>query len=223
LTAAQPSYAARDPAALSRAVIFWLCAHIVATLVTLIATIIDLGALTALAPQTPIDISAPPPGSNGFVDSFAAISLLVAIVGAGFLSLKWVYRVSLNAHVLGRGLRVRPPWAVGWFFVPIASLWKPFQGLREAWQASVRPQAWSTVPVPSLLRWWWGLWLVEGFLQNLSLRLELRAKTADQMITADIASLAANLMALPLDLAFIFIVRRLCELQLNALRTNAFA
>ena len=32
-----------------------------------------------------------------------------------------------------------PGWSVGWFFVPIMNPWKPFQAMREIWQASAEP------------------------------------------------------------------------------------
>ena len=53
-----------------------------------------------------------------------------------------------------------PGWAVGWYFVPIAWFWKPYQAMREIWRASVNPSNWRGAPVSPLLRWWWGLWIV---------------------------------------------------------------
>ena len=85
-----------------------------------------------------------------------AIGLTTAI-----LVLTWIYRANHNARQLGAAdMHFTPGWAVGWYFVPIAWFWKPYQAMREIWRASVSPSDWRAVPVSTLLRWWWGLWIV---------------------------------------------------------------
>lgn len=151
------------------------------------------------------------------------LPLFVANVVGGFLALKWIYRVSRNAHALAAGLTVRPPWAVGWFFIPLANLLMPFRGLRQAWQASVSPEAWRTVAVPGLLRLWWAIWLVTTMLENVSWRLELRADTISDVIASDAAGLAGYVLRIGLDLVFLLVVQRLTRLQVSALHNRAFA
>ncbi|BCX48180.1 hypothetical protein HAHE_20880 [Haloferula helveola] len=52
-----------------------------------------------------------------------------------------------------------PGWAVGWYFIPIANLWKPFTAMRDFVRASV-----TVEPMPSyLLPFWWALWLLSSF------------------------------------------------------------
>ena len=49
----------------------------------------------------------------------------------------WVYRANKNARALGAlGMKHTPGWCVGWFFVPIANLFMPYQAVREIYQAS---------------------------------------------------------------------------------------
>lgn len=44
----------------------------------------------------------------------------------------WIYRVSYNSRILSsENMRFGPGWAVVWFFIPIANLWKPYQVLKE--------------------------------------------------------------------------------------------
>ena len=48
----------------------------------------------------------------------------------------WIHRAHANLREAGvDGLEFTPGWAVGWFFVPIAQLFKPFQAMRELWAA----------------------------------------------------------------------------------------
>lgn len=51
-----------------------------------------------------------------------------------------------------------PGWAVGWYFIPIANLWKPYLAMRDIVRASsaVRELPHFLLPV------WWTLWIVSG-------------------------------------------------------------
>jgi len=71
----------------------------------------------------------------------------------------WQHHTQVNAVVLsGGGLGFTPGWAVGWWFIPIANLWKPFQTVRELWKAS-HGGGWRTIATWSVLGWWWGTWI----------------------------------------------------------------
>ncbi|HSG66518.1 MAG TPA: DUF4328 domain-containing protein, partial [Gammaproteobacteria bacterium] len=57
--------------------------------------------------------------------------IAIFIVG-GILMLMWIHRANYNARQLGAaGLRFTPGWAVGWYFIPILNLWKPYQAMKE--------------------------------------------------------------------------------------------
>ncbi len=95
------------------------------------------------------------PEMIGLAGLFQLLSYLLNAVVVG----RWIWRTNRNAHILAEGMSVTSGWAVGWFFVPVANLWKPFEGLKETWQVSHDPANWPLVSVPALLRWWWGLWV----------------------------------------------------------------
>jgi hypothetical protein len=80
--------------------------------------------------------------------------------GVAFVFAVWTYRVNTNIHALGsNNLRFTPGWAVGWYFIPVANLWMPYQVMRELWLASNNPAGWQAKPTGKLLRWWWASWL----------------------------------------------------------------
>ncbi|MDE0359424.1 MAG: DUF4328 domain-containing protein [Gammaproteobacteria bacterium] len=77
------------------------------------------------------------------------------------LVLTWIHRANDNTRQLGAtDMHFTPGWAIGWYFVPIAWFWKPYQAMTEIWRASRNPSDWRGEPVPPLLRWWWVLWIV---------------------------------------------------------------
>lgn len=91
------------------------------------------------------------------------VDSLVFLIGA-VVFLVWLYRVRVNLPALGiDDVRWSPGWAVVWWFVPIMSLFRPYQVVKETWQASsadARPGKWREVPVPPIFKWWWGMFLV---------------------------------------------------------------
>ena len=72
----------------------------------------------------------------------------------------------MNLRAFGRSdLRFTPGWAVGWWFVPIASLWMPFQTVRELWKASDPARdslGWRSIRTWRLLGWWWACWIASA-------------------------------------------------------------
>jgi hypothetical protein len=63
----------------------------------------------------------------------------------------------VKRHVAG--LRHSPGWAVGWWFVPIANLWKPLRAMSELARGSDDPEGWRAARRPWSLTPWWLAWL----------------------------------------------------------------
>ncbi len=85
------------------------------------------------------------------------VQLLLYIVTVVLYCL-WLYRVYQNLPALGaRNLRFSPGWAVGYFFIPILNLFRPYQAVKETWKASdpavLDAAAWKQTPGSALLRW----------------------------------------------------------------------
>lgn len=126
---------------------------------------------------------------------------------------RWMVRASVNAHTVSDAMTISPRWSIGFFFVPIANLWKPFQALRETWQASLAPGAPDSVPVPTVMRVWWGLWLLNNVLGNVSLRLVGNATTAREVIVGGWLEIFSFALDVPMALLLILLIRRLSANQ----------
>jgi hypothetical protein len=73
-----------------------------------------------------------------------------------------VWQYQGHANVIRRrvdGLRFTPGWAVSWWFIPIANLWKPFQAISELARTSDAPDAWSAARRPWVMIPWWLTWI----------------------------------------------------------------
>lgn len=93
--------------------------------------------------------------------------------------LVWVNRANKNmAPLMAGNTEFTSGWAVGWWFVPFASLYKPFQVVREIWWES-NPEI-SDEPTflteslrsaPKYMGVWWTFWLLSNFAWNITGRL----------------------------------------------------
>ena len=98
----------------------------------------------------------PPIKSKGIIDRALIMMSGLLILPQWILFLMWVYRANYNVRCLGaRDLRFTPGWSVGWFFVPIANLWKSYQVMKEIWQASINVVDWQSQRIGSLLLCWY--------------------------------------------------------------------
>ena len=125
---------------------------------------------------------------NAPVENSTELSLILVQVGLGALTLPlylsacigvcvFMYRANANLRAVGaKGLKTTPGWAAGWWFVPIANLFKPYQAMKEIYQCSHAPASteWRRVRTPGTLAVWWAVWLSSLFLSNLESRLALR-------------------------------------------------
>jgi hypothetical protein len=162
----------------------------------------------------------PDPLEAGIAD-VADLIVGIAFAACAVLVLSWIYRTNANAHSFAGEMSVSPGWAVGWFFVPIANWFKPYQGVRETWDASHEAAGQPDEIGTPLLGWWWGLWLAFSIGNRVASRmLESSGGLDPSAVTID---LLVWLLALPLSLVLIRLMQRLSSAQRAAHRGGVFA
>jgi hypothetical protein len=132
---------------------------------------------------------------------------------------RWIFRAAWNARHLGAmAMEITPGWAVGWYFIPFASLVMPFKAMREIWQSSFlagrTPAAIDSAGRIALLRWWWALFLATCFLGNALLRTAFHADPSiDELLLKNVASTVLDVLSIALNYVFILVIRRIAGAQ----------
>ena len=110
----------------------------------------------------------------GLVSILDIIVRLATIV----LFLVWLHRCYKNLPALEAGnLEFTPGWAVGWWFIPFANLFKPFQVMSELYDASepdydVEAHYLQASPgTPEIIVFWWAFFLIGNVASNVVNRL----------------------------------------------------
>ena len=135
----------------------------------------------------------------------------------------WIVRANKNVRALGAdGLRITPGWAVGYFFIPMANLWRPYQAMKDLWLASHNPSSWSTALIGIIVPIWWTLWLLSIFSGQIAFRMTLHAITLDQIKSCANVQLITEFIEILLCLVAIALVSQIAAAQTSHHR-NALA
>lgn len=146
-----------------------------------------------------------------------AIWYLIFYISASISFLFWIYRVYKNLTFLGNdNLRHSPGWAVGWFFIPIFSLWKPYQVMQEIWKGSSpniqikNPESWRYSKGSYLIPIWWIFHLLSAIVGTGMFRLgysnQFYDETLEGLLTNAWATLALDVVDVLGATLLIFII-----------------
>jgi hypothetical protein len=158
-------------------------------------------------------------------DRLAALAgwYLVVLAGTGIAWCVWQHRAHANLRAFGRsGLAFTPGWAVGWWFVPVAWLWKPFQAVRELWKASdpsTESLGWRSVRTWAPIGWWWMCWIASGVISGAGTA--QRGSDIDATITGDTLVMAALALQVVAAVLAIAIIRQVMARQAALAQTSA--
>jgi hypothetical protein len=142
------------------AVIVVVYAYIASWAFFIAASLGDMAGILPLGPEGVSQVTA-------LVGLLAVLTIISSVVIVGM----WIYRAHANLRLAGgQYLEFTPGWAVGWYFIPVASLFKPYQAMRELWNASSGHTDSFAADGPYPLRIWWGLWISGSILSNVSSR-----------------------------------------------------
>lgn len=152
--------------------------------------------------------------ANDAREQIVGLFYVIIFIITAIAFLMWVHRASVNVHGFGAAnLRFTPGWAVGWYFVPIMWLFRPFQAMKEIWQASRNPSAWHLEPGSALLRLWWTLWLCSNITGYISFGLSLQADTIDELRAGTLFDMVSCLIGVPLAVLAILVVKNIAASQ----------
>ena len=120
---------------------------------------------------------------------------------------RWIVLAHRNLAGLGaRYVEFTPGWAVGWFFIPVACLWKPYQAMKMLWRCSCSVTRPEIHDPPAVLPTWWTLWIIGSLLGNVVMRLTWRADSVEEFDVATrftIASCIVDVMLYPVAAAMV--------------------
>ncbi len=147
----------------------------------------------------------------------AIVGIFGLIVGITvfLVFLFWVNRMIRNLRMLsGQAMTFTPGWAVGWFFIPVANLFRPFQVMREIWRVSHG----SVATKGTLVGWWWALWLVRLTVSRIATRVFLKAESVSAYSVSTIIHMVVNVVEIALCVVAYVMVSRIGDAYAQNIR-----
>lgn len=145
----------------------------------------------------------------------ATISLITFILSA-ILICRWIFLANRNLRTFStKKIEFTPGWAVGWYFIPIAHLWKPYEVMKEIWNFSINhTEAERAHNSPLILKWWWFLWIMVSFLSKIAMR--IGTETTDSLQNTMAIYLISDLCMIPLCFILLSIIKQISKAQIQA-------
>jgi uncharacterized protein DUF4328 len=146
------------------------------------------------------------------IGGILVLSTLVSLITL----LVWVYAVHVNLPALGATkLDFTPGWSVGWFFIPIMNLFKPYQAVSEIWYRSqAAPHDGRPALGAALVGWWWGLRIASAITERGFTAYSRQADTIDTLISVSwIAIILTFTLDAPMFVTQLLMIRRIQRFQ----------
>lgn len=203
-------------------------AIIVMEIVSVLATLVEMSLLgRVVRGESVSDFAA---NANDLGQMFIGLGGAALLIVTSIVFLFWLHRAAERTRELGaQGLRFSPGWAVGYYFIPFFNLVRPYQAMKEIWQASdpaagigtdehgravvTNGLAWHASGGSSLLRAWWGLFLVSGFVDRMSFKATMAAELPAEMLRADAIYLGAAVLSLVAAWVTLTLIREINQRQ----------
>lgn len=211
-----PTYSfTKNPFGLTRAlqVMLWVQLGVV-----VISILSDFGQLS-LAVSGNITLEAAE--ANDARQGMIGLLYLGVFIATGIIFLTWTYQANLNCHGFGgNDMKFTPAWSIGYYFIPFLNLVRPYQAMKEIWKVSSDPKNWQAQQGSAVLRWWWALWLISGFLGQMSFRLMMRVDSPSSLKVATLVSIISSSVEILLILLAVLLVTRIIEKQSKLTKSN---
>jgi heme/copper-type cytochrome/quinol oxidase subunit 2 len=192
---------------------------IVASLILLFFSVLQLVVLSGAAEGA---LSQAEAESNDLRMGLAALLYLSVLIATAVAFSMWIHRAYRNLEALGaprHQLEYSPGWAVGYYFIPILSLFKPFSVMKEIWRKSdpevdVREGVITyEASVSPLLGVWWGVWILSLIIGRIADALSDIGKTPESLRFATWALIVALFVEIVAAVLAIMVVRGVNERQ----------
>jgi hypothetical protein len=151
-------------------VFFWIMIAVLG--IMLIAELNQLFIVKDLASGNYTDATLVAADQSDLFVGFSAIAYSLMFIGCAIVFIMWFRRAYFNLHTLiPSGLRMTEGWAAGAWFIPIYSLWGPFQVATDLFDRTegllIKHDLAEPKPQRNVIKgWWWTFWVAGNILSN---------------------------------------------------------
>jgi hypothetical protein len=148
--------------------------------------------------------------ANDSREQVIAIGYLIIFIISSVTFILWFRRAyyNLNARIK---CNQTEGWAAGSWFVPIISLYRPYQIMKEMWVESTRiintKSNSNTKSSTLIIGIWWTLWIVSNYIGSYILKTTFKAETIEDYINSTLADMTLSTLGIPLAIITVKMIK----------------
>lgn len=155
---------------------------------------------------------------NDLRQRIIAIIYLAVFIISGITFIRWFRRAYYNLHLKAESLSFTEGWAAGCWFVPIISLYRPNQIMKELYQETQRllskkNENYAQNLTTHSIGWWWALWIISSLLGQFIFRYSMKAETNEELTVSTVASIIASIIGIPLAIITVKVIKDYSEIE----------
>lgn len=148
--------------------------------------------------------------SNDTREQIIGIVYLIVFIVSAITFIQWFRRAYYNLNIRTK-CNHSEGWAAGSWFVPIISLYRPYQIMKEMWMETtkiIKSKSNDYVEDSTLIIGiWWTLWIISNFIGNYVLKSAFKAETIENFLNSTIADIIISIIGIPLAILTVMIIK----------------
>jgi hypothetical protein len=158
------------------------------------------------------EISTETATANDTREQIIGIIYLIVYIISAVTFIQWFRRGYFNLHLRVNHLSQTEGWAAGSWFVPIVSLYRPYQIMKELYQETRELLVKKGLSInenfsTGFLGWWWTLWIINNAIGQFVFRYSMKAESIDELTISTVASMIGNVVGIPLALITVKVIK----------------
>ncbi|AWH74250.1 hypothetical protein DCS32_08770 [Dokdonia sp. Dokd-P16] len=148
--------------------------------------------------------------ANDTREQIVAILYTIIFITSTVTFIQWFRRAYYNLNIRTKTNHT-DGWAAGSWFVPIISLYRPYQIMKEMWKKTTRLiKAKDSNYLDSnttVIGLWWTLWIVSNYVGNYVLKSIFKEQTIETLMNSTIADMVMSILGIPLAIVTVTIIK----------------
>jgi Domain of unknown function (DUF4328) len=165
-----------------------------------------------------VDVSEEDANANERGRMILGLIYFLFYLGAAITFIQWFRRAYYNLHQLVYDLSESEGWAAGGWFIPVVSLYKPYQIMKELYERTKSLLVSKGIEVDNNFNsrhvgLWWGLWIFISLSGQLLWRYTSSANTLSEVTTSTMLHMILGIISVPSAFLAIKVVRDYSEVE----------
>jgi len=148
--------------------------------------------------------------SNDNRQRFVGFLFIVVFITSAVFFIRWFRRAYYNLWMRTGNIKLGEGWAAGAWFVPIISLYRPVQIMKEMHEGTIKQLKLRGEQQFSTTQWyilWWILWVTTNFISHIIVRRFFNSDTVEGLLLSTQLEIGSNVLDVVLSVVTLIMIK----------------